>query len=109
MLHVLLAAMRFQMEDVAKACCDFLMKNLEPSNVIGIARFAEEIGCVELHQLCREYINSHFSEVDSSTTTNCPVVSIVSQITSGIFLPGDQRRGVLQSDALPTTGAYQPG
>lgn len=67
-LHVLLTAMRFQMEDVAKACCDFLMKNLEPSNVIGIARFAEEIGCVELHQQCREYINSHFSEVDFSTS-----------------------------------------
>lgn len=65
-LHVLLAAMRFQMEDVAKACCDFLIENLEPSNVIGIARFAEDIGCIELHQRCREYINSHFSEVDSS-------------------------------------------
>lgn len=51
------------MEDVAKACCDFLTKHLEPSNVIGIARFAEEIGCTELHQRSREYINTHFSEV----------------------------------------------
>eukprot|EP00064_Thunnus_orientalis_P010547 superscaffoldBa00001441_g10573 len=62
-LHVLLAAMRYQMEDVAKACCDFLTKHLGPSNVIGIARFAEEIGCVELHQRSREYINTHFNEV----------------------------------------------
>ncbi len=51
------------MEDVAKACCDFLTKHLEPANVIGIARFAEEIGCTELHQWSREYINTHFSEV----------------------------------------------
>ena len=48
---------------MAKACCDFLTKHLEPANVIGIARFAEEIGCTELHQRSREYINTHFSEV----------------------------------------------
>lgn len=54
---------RFQFEDVAKACCDFLVKHLEPGNVIGIARFAEEIGCTELNQHSREYINTHFSEV----------------------------------------------
>lgn len=76
-LHVLLAAMRFQIEDVAKACCDFLIKNLEPSNVIGIARFAEEIGCIELHHRCREYINSHFSEVDSSSDLQWEVVLIL--------------------------------
>ncbi|XP_040273579.1 kelch-like ECH-associated protein 1A isoform X2 [Bufo bufo] len=62
-LHVLLAAMRYQMEDVAKACSDFLMKHLEPSNVIGISNFAEQIGCTELHKNGREYINMHFSEV----------------------------------------------
>lgn len=54
---------RFQFEDVAKACCDFLTKHLEPANVVGIARFAEEIGCTELNRYCRDYINTHFSEV----------------------------------------------
>lgn len=48
---------------MAKACCDFLTKHVEPANAIGIARFAEEIGCVELHRWCRDYINTHFSEV----------------------------------------------
>lgn len=59
----LLFSTRYQVEDVAKACCDFLTKHLEPANVIGIARFAEEVGCTELHQRSREYINTHFSEV----------------------------------------------
>jgi len=54
---------RYQMDDVAMACCDFLVKHLEPANVIGIARFAEGIGCTELHQHSREYINTHFNEV----------------------------------------------
>ncbi len=62
-LHVLLTAMRYQMEEVAKACCDFLTKNLEPSNVIGLLRFAEEIGCTDLHLRTREYISTHFNEV----------------------------------------------
>ena len=51
------------MEDVAKACCDFLVKHLEPANVIGIARFAEGLGCTELQRHSREYINTHFNEV----------------------------------------------
>lgn len=56
------------MEDVAKACCDFLAKHLEPANVIGIARFAEEVGCTELYKHSREYINTHFSEVRAKHT-----------------------------------------
>lgn len=63
---------RFQFEDVAKACCDFLMKHLEPANVVGIARFAEEIGCTELNQHCREYINTHFSEVRTQGRPRVP-------------------------------------
>ncbi|XP_035392187.1 kelch-like ECH-associated protein 1A isoform X2 [Electrophorus electricus] len=82
-MHVLLTAMRYQMEDVAKACCDFLIKNLEPSNVIGIARFAEEIGCVELHQRSREYVNTHFSEVTKEeeffSLSHCQLLELISQ------------------------------
>lgn len=62
-LTLLWSPSRYQVEDVAKACCDFLTKHVEPANAIGIARFAEEIGCVELHRWCRDYINTHFSEV----------------------------------------------
>ncbi|XP_028994757.1 kelch-like ECH-associated protein 1A [Betta splendens] len=82
-LHVLLAAMRFQVEDVSKACCDFLVKHLEPANVIGIARFAEEIGCTELHQLSREYINTHFKEVTKEeeffSLSHCQLLDLISQ------------------------------
>uniref|UniRef100_H3DIJ4 Kelch-like ECH-associated protein 1a n=1 Tax=Tetraodon nigroviridis TaxID=99883 RepID=H3DIJ4_TETNG len=82
-LHLLLAAMRFQVEDVAKACCDFLTKHVEPANVIGIARFAEEIGCCELHCWCREYINTHFSEVTKEeeffSLSHCQLLELISQ------------------------------
>uniref|UniRef100_A0A672NPJ8 Kelch-like ECH-associated protein 1 n=2 Tax=Sinocyclocheilus grahami TaxID=75366 RepID=A0A672NPJ8_SINGR len=82
-LHVLLTAMRYQMEEVAKACCDFLMKNLEPSNVIGISRFAEEIGCIDLHLRTREYINTHFNEVTKEeeffSLSHCQLLELISQ------------------------------
>uniref|UniRef100_A0A8C9XMJ4 Kelch-like ECH-associated protein 1a n=1 Tax=Sander lucioperca TaxID=283035 RepID=A0A8C9XMJ4_SANLU len=82
-LHVLMAAMRYQMEDVAKACCDFLTKHLEPANVIGIARFAEEIGCTELHQRSREYVNTHFNEVTKEeeffSLSHCQLLELISQ------------------------------
>ncbi|XP_018412987.1 PREDICTED: kelch-like ECH-associated protein 1 [Nanorana parkeri] len=82
-LHVLLAAMRYQMEDVSKACSDFLVKHLDPSNVIGISNFAEQIGCTELHEKGREYINNHFSEVTKEeeflNLTHCELLDLVSQ------------------------------
>lgn len=68
LIEQMCVCVRYQIEDVAKACCDYLTKNLEPANVIGIARFAEEIGCTELHLRSREYINTHFNEVGTTHT-----------------------------------------
>ncbi|XP_075061432.1 kelch-like ECH-associated protein 1A isoform X2 [Mixophyes fleayi] len=82
-LHVLMGAMRYQMEDVAQACSDFLAKQLDPSNVIGISNFAEQIGCTELHKKGREYINMHFSEVTKEeeflNLTHCGILDLVRQ------------------------------
>ncbi|XP_039623644.1 kelch-like ECH-associated protein 1A [Polypterus senegalus] len=82
-LHLLFAAMRFQMDDVSKVCCDFLSKNLEPANVIGITTFAESIGCTELHLMCQEYINAHFTEVTKEEEffrlSHCQLLELVSQ------------------------------
>ncbi|KAJ8378538.1 hypothetical protein AAFF_G00238430 [Aldrovandia affinis] len=82
-LHVLLAAMRYQVEGVARACCDFLVKNLEPANAIGITRFAEDLGCSELHLHGRDYINTHFSEVTKEEEffclSHCQLLELISQ------------------------------
>ncbi|XP_075466944.1 kelch-like ECH-associated protein 1A [Ascaphus truei] len=82
-LHMLLAAMRYQMEDVAKACSDFLIKQLDATNVIGISHFAWQIGCMELHDTGREYINTHFSEVTKEeeffNLSHCQMLDMVSQ------------------------------
>ncbi|XP_069073040.1 kelch-like ECH-associated protein 1A [Pleurodeles waltl] len=82
-LHVLLAATRYQMDDVTKACCDFLVKHLDASNVIGILKFAEQIGCMDLFKKGKEYVNMHFSEVikeeEFLNLTNCELIELISQ------------------------------
>lgn len=65
-IHVMNGAVMYQIDSVVKACCDFLVQQLDPSNAIGIASFAEQIGCTELHQKAREYIYMNFSQVRRS-------------------------------------------
>ena len=48
------------MED---ACCAFLTKQLDPSNCLGITKFAETHGCVDLHSAGESYSSRHFLEV----------------------------------------------
>lgn len=49
--------------DVISACCVFLERQLDPSNVIGIANFAEQHGCKELHEKANQFIEQHFTQV----------------------------------------------
>jgi len=65
-IHVMNGAVMYQIDSVVKACCDFLVQQLDPSNAIGIANFAEQISCMELHQRAREYIYMNFSQVTLS-------------------------------------------
>lgn len=57
------AACMLQMCHVIEACCTFLEHQLDPSNCIGIANFAEINGCHDLHQKAWQYIYQNFSAV----------------------------------------------
>ncbi|XP_044754365.1 kelch-like ECH-associated protein 1 [Coccinella septempunctata] len=61
--QLLPAAAMFQVTNVIEACCDFLEKQLDPSNAIGIANFAENHGCLSLYRKANTYIERHFREV----------------------------------------------
>ncbi|CAH1243981.1 kelch-like ECH-associated protein 1 [Branchiostoma lanceolatum] len=65
-LHVMTAAVMFQMTRVAKLCCEFLEDQLDPGNAIGIANFAQELGCKKLEEKAREFIYTNFCEVCES-------------------------------------------
>ncbi|XP_071500870.1 kelch-like protein 2 [Diadema antillarum] len=57
------AASLLQMESVRDACCKFLVGQLDPSNCLGIRRFADTHGCFDLEQSSRQYALHNFCHV----------------------------------------------
>ena len=45
-----------QLSEVVEACCNFLMKQLHPSNCIGIRQFADAQGCSDLYKVANNYV-----------------------------------------------------
>uniref|UniRef100_A0A8C3JFG6 BTB domain-containing protein n=1 Tax=Calidris pygmaea TaxID=425635 RepID=A0A8C3JFG6_9CHAR len=91
-LPVMNGAVMYQMDSVVRACSHFLVQQLHPSNAIGIAHFAEEIGCLELQQKAREYIYMHFAEVSGGALegTRGPPGAV------GLEEPSSKGMGVLE-------------
>ena len=48
---------------VKQACCEFLEKQLDPSNCLGIRIFAENHSCDALSQAAEMYTYKYFEEV----------------------------------------------
>ncbi|XP_018576262.1 kelch-like ECH-associated protein 1 isoform X2 [Anoplophora glabripennis] len=61
--QLLPAATMLQVPNVIQACCDFLERQLDPSNAIGIANFAEQHGCIELCKKANQYIERNFCQI----------------------------------------------
>lgn len=66
-METLLATARLlQIDAVVKACCQFLIKQLHPSNCLGICMFADSQGCEQLLKVAHTYTTEHFMEVMKS-------------------------------------------
>uniref|UniRef100_A0A803TYW9 BTB domain-containing protein n=1 Tax=Anolis carolinensis TaxID=28377 RepID=A0A803TYW9_ANOCA len=60
---LLAAACLLQLSQVIEVCCNFLMKQLHPSNCLGIRSFGDAQGCTDLLQVAHVYTMEHFTEV----------------------------------------------
>ncbi|KAM4695700.1 kelch-like protein 4 [Rhinophrynus dorsalis] len=60
---LLSAACLLQLSQVIDVCCNFLMKQLHPSNCLGIRSFGDAQGCMELLRVAHSYTMEHFIEV----------------------------------------------
>lgn len=69
--QLLPAATMFQVPNVIDACCGFLERQLDPTNAIGIASFAEQHGCTNLKQRASQFIERHFTQVSIYDSTFC--------------------------------------
>ncbi|KAG9342445.1 hypothetical protein JZ751_016447 [Albula glossodonta] len=61
--NLLSASCLLQLSAVVHACCGFLIKQLHPSNCLGIRSFADAQGCQDLHRVAHNYTMEHFLEV----------------------------------------------
>ncbi|XP_030802867.1 kelch-like protein 5 isoform X4 [Camarhynchus parvulus] len=52
---LLSTACLLQLSQVVDACCKFLLKQLHPSNCLGIRSFADAQGCTDLHKAAHNY------------------------------------------------------
>lgn len=55
-----------QMATVREACCKFLMRQLHPTNCLGIRSFADTHACKELHKRSHKFALQNFQEVMST-------------------------------------------
>ncbi|XP_013379864.1 kelch-like ECH-associated protein 1 isoform X1 [Lingula anatina] len=98
--YLLPAATMFQMTHVVEACCTFLEHQLDPSNCIGIANFAQEHGCTELNNKAREYICKHFSQVCQSEEflmlSPCQMVHLINQDELNVRCESEVYNAVIQ-------------
>ncbi|XP_072040808.1 kelch-like protein 17 [Amphiura filiformis] len=61
--ELLPAASVLQLNSVRDACCKFLLGQLDPSNCLGIRRFADTHGCFALEQCSQQFVLQNFNLV----------------------------------------------
>ncbi|KAJ6643984.1 Kelch-like protein 17 [Pseudolycoriella hygida] len=57
------ASSLLQIQSVREACCKFLLRQLHPSNCLGIRSFADAHSCKELHSRSHKYALLNFQQV----------------------------------------------
>ena len=65
--EVLAAASLLQITQVQTLCCDFLMKQLDVSNCLGIKTFVEANGCSQVMDDIDKFARRHFQQVSSGS------------------------------------------
>lgn len=60
---LLATACLLQLNPVIEACCQFLLKQLHPSNCLGIRMFGDTHGCKNLSDHAHAYTTRNFMEV----------------------------------------------
>jgi hypothetical protein len=61
--NLLVAAAMFHLPQLEQFCCDFLQKELYPSNCLGIRKFAGAHGCFDLQAYADRYTQKHFKDI----------------------------------------------
>ncbi|XP_062413567.1 kelch-like protein 20 isoform X2 [Pungitius pungitius] len=80
------AACLLQLAEIQEACCEFLKRQLDPSNCLGIRAFADTHACRELLRIADKFTQHNFQEVMESEEF--------------MLLPSSQLIDIISSDEL---------
>ena len=64
------AACLLQLAEIQDVCCEFLQKQLDPSNCLGIRAFADTHACRDLLRKADKYTQQHFTSVTIRSAFN---------------------------------------
>jgi len=67
---LLATACLLQLNSVVNACCNFLARQLHPTNCLGFAFFAEQQSCITLLNLAQNFTCENFMQVKIKFTNN---------------------------------------
>ena len=65
--ELLIAGDMIELREVVEICTDHLVRQLEPSNALGIFRFAADHNCLMLKEAALRYVCTNFVQVSSET------------------------------------------
>nr|WEX30197.1 Kelch-like protein 20b-B [Carassius auratus] len=85
-VQTLLPACLLQLAEIQEACCEFLKRQLDPSNCLGIRAFADTHSCRELLRIADKFTQHNFQEVMESEEF--------------MLLPANQLIDIISSDEL---------
>uniref|UniRef100_A0A3P8NKR9 Kelch-like protein 20 n=1 Tax=Astatotilapia calliptera TaxID=8154 RepID=A0A3P8NKR9_ASTCA len=83
------AACLLQLAEIQEACCEFLKRQLDPSNCLGIRAFADTHSCRELLRIADKFTQHNFQEVRTHI-----------QLEEFMLLPANQLIDIISSDEL---------
>merc|ERR1711953_1651305 len=88
------ASSLLQMSTVREACCKFLMRQLHPTNCLGIRSFADTHACKELHKRSHKFALQNFQEVMNTEEFLLLPFSEVDELISNTLLNVDMEEKV---------------
>jgi len=91
------ASSLLQMSTVREACCKFLMRQLHPTNCLGIRSFADTHACKELHKRSHKFALQNFQEVMSTEEFLLLPFQEVDELISNTLLNVDMEEKVYTS------------
>lgn len=97
------AACLLQLAEIQDICCEFLKRQLDPSNCLGIRAFADTHSCRELLRIADKFTQHNFQEVCAREAN----VIIKFEFTyEFIYFSGNGERRIFVTTCWPIGGYY---